>query len=390
MDRVVATFAKPTRPRRAGRNFVVVCICAVWALGTAHATDITLGVIAGTSGHGASYGLGIVRGAQMAVEEINATGGIDARKIKLIVVDDASSPARSAIAMRRLVSADVDLIVGGWGSSQVLAHMDIAEQSGIPYIVVGATHPRITSATNKWTFRVIQTDAMMAEQLARIVIVSLGLKRIAVISDSNDYGIANRRVFIEALARVGIKPVEVQSYQTADKDFAAQLARIKTANPDGLALFGTAPAAPAIMNQARGMGITARFVGTGGLANETLVASAPAASEGTVLMTYFNGEVDTEARDWAHRYEQRFAGEAQAPRPVLAAWEYRAIRYIAAPCLMRAGSNRMRLRDCIASWRGKMFGISGDAYFDKQGQLIQQPVAVEIRGGVFRLLGSAN
>ncbi|MGP1683672.1 MAG: hypothetical protein ACTS8S_15245, partial [Giesbergeria sp.] len=66
------------------------------------------------------------------------------------------------------------------------------------------------------------------------------------------------------------------------------------------------------------------------------------------------------------------------------------IRYIAAPCLMRAASDRVRLRDCIANWKGKLFGIKGEVYFDDTGQLIQQSVVVEVRNGAFRLLRSVN
>lgn len=392
MDRLFDSLAPLARFRRAGRTFAAAagCVCALWAPATAHAADITLGVIAGMSGPGATYGLGIARGAEMAVRQINAAGGIGGRQIKLMIVDDASSPARSVIAMRRLVEANVDLIVGGWGSSQVLANMGIAEQAGVPYIVAGATHPRITSAQNRWTFRVIQTDAAMTEQLARIVIGNPGMKRIAVINDSNEHGVANRRAFVAALARAGIRPVEVQSFQTADKDFSGPLNHIRAANPDAIVLFGTIPAAPAIMNQARDLGIKARFVGSGGLANEALISSAPIAAEGAVLTTDFSEEVDAEARAWADLYRKEFAGRPEPPRPVLAAWEYRAIRDIAAPCLMSAGPDRARLRDCIANWKGTLFGVRGELYFDKTGQLIQPSVVVEVRNGAFRLLRSVN
>jgi branched-chain amino acid transport system substrate-binding protein len=378
--------------RRAAANFAgcILCACAALSLGSARAADITLGVIAGMSGLGASYGLGIAQGAEMAIREINAVGGINGRKVKLIVVDDASSPARSAIAMRRLVGASVDLIVGGWGSAQVFANMDIAEEAGIPYIVVGATHPQITSAKNKWTFRVIQTDGVMAEQLAKVVVEQLGAKRVAVINDSNEYGVGNRDVFIAALARAGIRPVQVQSYQTDDKDFVDQLVHIRAANVDTIAVFGTIPAAPAVMNQGRSLGIKARFVGTGGLANEALISLAPVASEGTVLTSYFSEQADAQAQAWADRYRKEFAAREAPPRPVLAAWEYRAIHDIAASCLAKAGTDRMRLRDCIANWRGQLFGVGGEAYFDNTGQLVQLPVVVEVRGGTFRLLKNAN
>lgn len=350
----------------------------------AYAQEINVGVIAGLTRLGSTYGKGIVQGAEMATRDINAAGGINGQTIKLTFVDDASDPARSAIAMRRLVNANVDLIVGGWGSSQVLANMDIAEQAGIPYIVVGATNPRITTAKNRWTFRVIQTDSVMAKQLAEIAVGAAGLKRIAVISDTNAYGRGNRDVFIEALTLLGVKPIEVQSYRTSDTDFREQLNRIRAAMPDGLAIFGTIPAAPKIMKQAREIGIKARFLGTGGLANDALISLAPKASQRTVLMSFFDERSDAEAQAWSERYKREFADNEEFPRPVLAVWEYRAIRYIVAPCLERAGKDRTGLRDCIANWRGHLFGLKGEVYFDQSGQLVQPPVVVEVQNGTFR------
>jgi branched-chain amino acid transport system substrate-binding protein len=348
-----------------------------------HAQDITLGVIASVTRLGATYGAGIVQGAEMAVRDINSAGGVAGRRIKLIVADDASDPARSAIAMRRLVSANVDLVVGGFGSPQVLANLEIAEQSGTPYIVVAATNPEITSPSNKWTVRVIQTDSVMAEQLARFAAGELGLKRIAVINDSNAYGVGNRDVFVAALEELGAAVVAVESYQTADTDFESQLRRIRDGAPEAIAIFGTVPAAPAVMNQARALGIQARFLGTGGLANDSVISLAPASSQGTILTSHFDEEADPAAKAWSARYRREFAGRGHPPHPVLAAWEYRAIRDIAFPCLKAVGTDRIRLRDCIARWKGWTFGIDGEIHFDESGQLVQPPIMVEIRGGAF-------
>ena len=360
---------------------VVAALAGVTAAG---AQEIKLGVIAGMSGPGTSYGIGIRQGAEMAVKEINAAGGIKGRKVSLVVVDDASNPAQSVTGMQRLVSDGVDLIVGGWGSSQVLANMEVAERAGIPYIVVGATNPKITTEKNKWTFRVIFTDSVQAEQIADAAVKRLNMKRIAVIHDANDYGVGNRDIFAASLKKLGVEPVSVVSYQSADKDFTAQLSRIREANPDGLAVFGTIPAAPAIMNQARDLGIKARFIGTGGLANENLMTLAPKGSEGTVLTTYFHEDVDAEAKAWAERYVKEFSGGSQPPRPVLAAWEYRAIKFIAEPCLASVGTDKEKVRQCFAGWKGKMFSVPGEAYFDKTGQLIQESVLVEVGGGAFQ------
>lgn len=362
---------------------VAVAAAMLMAATASHAQEIKLGVIAGMSGPGTSYGIGIRQGAEMAVKEINAAGGVKGRKITLVVVDDASNPAQSVTAMQRLVNEKVDLIVGGWGSSQVLANMEVSERAGIPYIVVGATNPKITTEKNKWTFRVIADDADQAGQIAEAAVKRMGMKRIAVIHDVNDYGVGNRDVFLGSLKKLGQDPAVMVSYQSNDKDFTAQLTRVAAANPDGVAIFGTIPAAPAIMNQARDLGIKARFIGTGGLANENLMTLAPKASEGTVLTTLFHEDVDADGKAWAQRYTKEFSGGSQPPRPILAAYEYRAIQSIAAPCLANVGTDKDKLRQCIASFKGRMFGIPGEISFDKTGQLKQQSVFVEVGNGTF-------
>lgn len=364
--------------------YASIATAALLAIGQPAFADIKIGVIAGMSGPGTSYGIGIQQGAEMAVKELNEGGGLGGQKVQLVVVDDASNPAQSVTAMQRLVSDNVDVIVGGWGSSQVLANMEVSERAGMPYVVVGATNPRITTDKNKWTFRVIQTDSLMAEQIAQSAVTQLKMKKIAVINDSNDYGVGNRDIFVAALKKAGLNPVEVQSYQSSDKDFTSQLARIRASEPDGIAIFGTIPAAPAIMNQARDFGITARFIGTGGLANETLISLAPKASAGTVITTYFDDDVDPAAKEWAEKYVKEFTGGSQPPRPVLAAWEYRAIKFIVAPCLSKVGTDKAKLRDCIGAFQGKLFGLPGEARFDRTGQLEQQPVLVEVRDGSFK------
>jgi len=359
-------------------------ICVLWPPVSAGADEYTVGVIAGLTRQGSTYGRGIVQGAELAVRDINESGGINGRKVKLVIVDDASDPARSAIAMRRLVGESVNLIVGGWGSSQVLSNMAIAERAGIPYIVVGATNPRITSLDHNWVFRVIQTDSVMAKELAEMAIGGLGLTRIAIINDSNAYGRGNRDVFIQAMHTAGIEPVDVQSFLTSERTFEEQLLHIKLSNPDGLAIFGTIPAAPEIMKQARELNITAQFLGTGGLANEALMELAPDASEGTILTSFFDEHTDVDSFNWANRYRREFSIQEASPSPLLAAWEYRAVRYIAAPCLKIAGDDRPALRNCIANWKGKLLGIRNEVHFDETGQLTQPLAFVVVKNGIFQ------
>lgn len=366
------------------RKLGVLCVLSI-ALNPqiSLAESIVIGVIGGLTGAGSSYGQGIVQGAQMAIEEINASGGIKNQKLTLQIVDDTSEPARSAIVMRRLISSSPSVIVGGWGSSQVLAHMGFAEQSAIPYIVVGATNPRIITATDNWIFRVIPSDEIIVSTLANYL-VKKGKKKIAVIHDRNAYGSASKDIFYTALKRHNLEPAVTQSYGTTDKKFQQQLASIKQSKPDSLVIFGTVPAAPSIMKQGRAMQITAPFYGTGGLINPRLLTPT---SEGTELIGFYHRELNDDVREWHKRYLELYA-DTENPNPGNAIWEYSAIKHIVAPCLEQSEHTQVALRNCIANWRGPFTGATGEAYINADGQLETKPIPIKIHQGEFQLISN--
>ena len=259
----------------------------------------------------------------MAVRDINAAGGINGRKLSLVIADDAGDPARSSIIMRKLARSGVAMVVGGWGSSQVLANLEIAEVSGMPYIVVGATNPRITSKRNAWTFRVIPSDRSLVKQLLQVA-QAQGHQNLSVIHDSTAYGRGSRDLLLTFLEERGIKPAVVQSYEPPRRDFTRHLQRIKELGPtDALVVFGTLPAVPLIIQQARAMGIKMPFLGTGGLANEALLTLPPDITRETVIAGFFSEDADTESVAWSQRFEREFANAKSPVRPVLAAWGYR-------------------------------------------------------------------
>ena len=373
------------------RSAMLGLILLALAAAPAPAEDVRLGYIAGLSGGGASYGAGMLQGVRMAVDEINAAGGVGGRRLALDIADDNSDPAQSVLAMQRLIGDRVDAVIGGWGSSMVLANMEPAERAGMPYVVFGASNPRITTSRNKWTFRLLTDDGDQARQLADLVVNQLHLKRIAVLNDSNDYGVGCRDAFLAELKVLGITPLRVESYGFNDKDFTAQLTHISGDNPDALATFGTLPAIPAIMNQARDLGIDARFMGTAGLGTEALIGLAPDSSQHAIATMYFHADVDPEAKAWAARYTEAFAHATPPPRPSQAAWGYRAVKLILAPCLTDSAGDKDKLRACIARWHGTVFGLpKAEAHFSDVNQLVVPVVFVQIAGKQFDLLSSGR
>ncbi len=359
-----------------------------WAAAQAPETPrprpITVGVMAELTGAGGLYSVDLVRGAQMAVDEVNQQGGVQGRMLKLMVADGGSQPVKSALAMRRLSASDAVAVVGGFGSAQVLANLEVAELTGLAYLVVAATNPAITSARNQWTLRVAPNDNRQADALAEAVVRSLRATRVAVIADSSPYGVGSRDAFHAALARRRVEPLRTLAYEPSDTQFTEQLAIVARSQPQVLAVFGTLPAAALLMREARAMGIQATFVGTGGLSNDGLPAAAQGAAEGLVVTALFDEHADAEAKAWSARYRTRFADANSPPRPQQAAWQYRAIRHLLVPCLERVQpEDRLALRNCLRDWKGTVFGVAGPLAFDATGQLTAPPSLLQVQGQRF-------
>ena len=109
------------------------------------------------------------------------------------------------------------------------------------------------------------------------------------------------------------------------------------------------------------------------------------AAEGTILTTYFHEDTDPEAGAWAKRYVEKYSGGDAPPRPVLAAWEYRVIKYIIGPILSEVGTDKAAVQQALENWEGTIPGLEGTVNFDDEGQLVQVSVLVEVRDGVFAL-----
>lgn len=365
---------------------LMICSLVTGCASKSDAGPIRIGVIAPLSGGGTSYGINIQYGAEMAINEINEAGGINGRKLEMVIVDDATNPSEAVTAMQKLVDQEeVDVVVGGWGSSQVLAAIPVNEKAGVPYIVVGGTNAAIASVENEWTFQVIKADDLQAESLGDAALNEMGLERIAVIYDTNDYGTGVKDGVVGRLEELGVTPVAIESYNSADTEFTAQLTKIAEASPDGIAVCGTIPAAPAIMIQARRLGIDATFFGTGGLANDQLFILGGEAAEGTVLCTYYHKDTTADSQEFAKKVAEVYADEAEVAQPLLMAWTYRSITQILRPCLEKAGTDKAALRDAIQNWEGSIMGFEGKLYFGERHNLVQPTVLMKVEDGGWKL-----
>ena len=351
------------------------------------ARTLRIGVSAELTGAGALYGAGILSGAQMAADEINAAGGVAGHRLQLEVSDGGSNPARAAMGMRRLALRDIDLVVGGWGSSQVMAALEMSEQVGMPFVVTGATHPSITAARNRWTFRVVHNDRDVVQVLADTALNRMQRRRLAVVCDSSAYGVGSHDAMLGRLSALKRPPVLSRMLgmgaASAAESVDALVRQLADQQAEVLFLFATVGPAVPLLKAIRRAGLRLQVLGGGGLYHPQALEDVAEAAEGLVLAGLFHAALDAASADWARRYRAHPHATARpTPLPGLAAWTYRALRLIVAPSLDASTlRDREALRERLSTWEGEVFGVPGRTGFDDERQLRQPVRLLQVRGG---------
>ena len=353
------------------------------------ADPIKVGTLEALTGPGAAFGTNMLQALQMAVDEINEKGGLLGRKVEIISIDDAAQPAQSVSAMTRLIYQDkVDIVIGGWGSATVLANFKVAEKAGVPYLETGGSNPRVTRGNNnQWTFAVLQNDEKQCIVVSKLALEK-GYKRFAILHDRNDFGRGGRDEFSKGLKQFGnLEPVVVESYQMGDKDFNAQLIKIREAKPDALGLFGTLVESSAIAIQMKKLGMNLPIFSMAGIANVNYIKLGGDAVEGTICATHFNRHLSLETEAWAKKYEEKFKHATVIADPNSAWMSYCATANCFPAAVKMAGSmDKTKIRDALRRVKWREYGQDIDNYFDKEHAIVKETIIVQVKDGDFKPL----
>ena len=228
-------------------------------------TTIKIGGIAPLSGSVAVYGVECKNGIDLAIEEINAAGGINGKTVQFICEDDEGAPDKSVNAFKKLVTKDkVKIIIGSLTSGCTKAVTTLAQANKIVQIAPAATSPDITDAGD-FVFRACFIDPFQGTVGGKFASENLGCKNAAVLYDiQNDYSVGLYENFNKSFEANGGKIVSAESYATNDKDFNAQITKIKNANPDVVYLPDYYGTVALIAKQIRAQGINCPLVGADG------------------------------------------------------------------------------------------------------------------------------
>src|SRR6266581_8641934 len=173
-------------------RIILALLMTVVAAAPAWAQPVRVGFASAMSGPSAITGEGVVWGATMAVEELNARGGIMGRKVEAYFADNKGTPGEAVSAVRKLADVDkVDVIIGQTHSGACLGAMPVVKEIGVPMVIEACSHPKIRELSgkggNEWTFRVALDDEIMAYTFARYM-ARQGVKTSSVLAMNNDFG----------------------------------------------------------------------------------------------------------------------------------------------------------------------------------------------------------
>lgn len=370
------------------RVFAVACAIGATAFGVTGckttggpaSAEINIGEFASLTGGTATFGQSVHNGDVLAVEEINAAGGVLGKKINLMTEDDQSKTEEAVASVQKLVNADHAVaILGEVASSRSMAGAPICQASRVPMITPASTNEDVTKKGD-YIFRICFIDPFQGSTMAHFALGSLGKKRAAVLTDvKQDYSVGLDEAFKHTFSSSGGQIVSEQSYSTGDKDFHAPLTSIKGAQPDVIFVPGYYTEVSLIVRQARELGIECPILGGDGWDSQELTKGAEKEFQNTFFSNHFSTEdPDSTVQNFIKKYEDKFHSIPDA----MAALGYDAAR-ILVDAMKRAGSaDSAALRKAIAETKD-FAGVTGHITIDPNRNASKPITIIKIADGKF-------
>ena len=359
---------------------------------------LNLGVIAELTGDMPAVGASCRNAAEMAVKEVNAAGGLkvgtEKMKVKLLVEDNAGKADQSAATAQKLITQDEVLaIVGPNASRYAIPAAEIAESSETVLITPWSTNPKTTlnAETNepkKYVFRACFIDPFQGGVLARFAIENLKAKNAAVLYDvASDYNKGIAEVFKASYEKLGGKIVAFETYTTNDKDFSAQLTKIKNAKPDVIFLPNYYSEVPLQVQQAKRLGIDVPFIGSDSWGSNELLTLGGADLNGYYFSTHYAADnAAPAAKKFIEGYEKTYGAKPDD----VAALTYDAFGLLFNAIQTAGKADREAIREALSTLK-QYQGVTGDVKFQADSRdPIKSAVILKIKDGKFTYFTTAN
>ena len=327
------------------------------------ADPIKFGMMAESSGPNAEAGVYQINGAKMAVEEINAAGGVLGRPLELRAEDNQSTNPGSVLAISKLTSGgDMTALIGSVRSTQIQAVAPTVAKAGLP-MVVGGTDYSLTHVNNPWIFRARPNDGYSAKVIADYGVNTLKLKKWAIVHSTDAFGNGGKNNLVEALKALGVTPVSVQGFTSNSQDFTPIVLAIKQSGADIVSTYiANSPDVGIFAKQLRQLGVNATWVGSPSLSTDTAMKLAGDALFGTYSIADYAIDSSPETKTYSEKYKEKYKLEAD----LYSAWAYDAVKLLALAITNSKSTKPEDIKKALHAIQGHK-GVEGTYNFDQNG-----------------------
>jgi len=349
---------------------VGVVACSASLSGQADA--IKVGFNVPLTGFAAADGKSARIGAELAVEQVNAAGGINGKNLELVVYDDQASPKESAPLAAKLITQD-EVVAGisGSYSGATRAAATLYQENGTPYISAYAVHPDITRS-GEYVFRTSFMGEVQGRAGAKLVGEMMGKKRVSVITLANDFGKSLEAGFKEKASEYGIEILGEYDYSIKDREFGPIVSKVKAESPDAIYASGYFFTAGPLVTQLREAGVTVPIIGQEGYDGEMFIKIAGDAAEGVIITT----SLDRDSNDpLAQAFITGFQAKSGYPADMVSASTHTAVLVLAEALKQVDPNDKAALRQAIAST--SINAATGNISFNKLGE-VKKSVQVQV------------
>jgi branched-chain amino acid transport system substrate-binding protein len=342
---------------------LTMLLLATVPLPTQAAESIKIGMVVPLTGAIADAGRYGLQGAKLAVEEINAAGGVLGRPLELIVEDDQTLNPTTVLAFTKLAdNKDIVAFLGPTRSTQIQAIAPSVLQSARP-VMIGGTDPTLTKSGNPWLFRFRPNDTYTARAMAAFGTEKLGKQKWAIVHATDAFGTNAKSLFTEALKARGITPVMTEGQPNSSPDYTAVALAVKQSGADILATFITfEPDVAIFARQLRQLGVNVVWLGSPSITTTTARKLAGAALYGTYAVADFHPDANAEAKAFAEKYISLYK---TAP-DFFASWPYDAVHVLAKAIAAAGDTTPEKIRQALLAVKAYQ-GVEGPYNFDANG-----------------------
>lgn len=342
--------------------FIILVVYGVGCSSDSDKDTITIGMLVPLTGNGASFGAGERDGVMLAVAEINAVGGINGKKVELIIEDTKTEPPVAVTAVTKLIYRDkVPVLLGSAASLDVPAYMDILEEAQVPQLLPVAVMPIITERGAKWTFRSAMNDKIAATMMSNFVRNELGAEKIALLLEESAFGDTGR-IFGEKMTEMGVSPLTIETFKRGDNDMSAQLIKIKNLGATHIQFWGYYADYAQIARQIKQLKMDVQLMGNQAPVTQKTIDLGGEALEGAMNVCLF---VPTAKDPKIQAFASKFQSKYGYLPDTWAAQSYDGM-YILAEALKKGGTDSKKIRDALAETKD-FKGITGTITFNDKG-----------------------